>query len=239
MKKQKGASLILVVIIILLIIYNIYSYSRVVTIKLEMKEAIENVNTQLNLKEEELNTQYEELSTQIQEKEQQITDLLEEIENVEEFNKYYSQGLTEFNSAIFDSYNANYNYELSSWNYDQNYFLDAIGYCVSARTLYSSSNGKHQKAISYFEETDENAKEKYKELVSYYIKASDVAIDINWAMYEACEYYESANDFYYRGFYDMGTAELEKGNEKIKKHDSLIKTYNSYISKIEVLEEKI
>lgn len=162
-----------------------------------------------------------------------------EIEGIEEFNKYYFKGVAEFNDGIFDNFNAESNYNLWSFYYDEGYFLDSIEYCVSARDLYASANSYNQDSISNFEEADKIAKEKYKELIFYYIKASDQAIEINWAMYEACEYFEGASDSYSKELWDSGDAELEIGNEKIELHDSLIRDYNKYVSKIEVLEEKI
>ena len=165
--------------------------------------------------------------------------LEDEIERIEEFNKYYFKGVTEFNNGIFDNSNAEFNYDSWSFYYDEGYFLDSIEYCVSARDLYASANSYHQDSISNFEEAYKIAEEKYKGLIDYYIKASDQAIDINWAMYEACEYFESASDSYSKELWDSGDAELEIGNEKIELHDSLVRDYNKYISKIEVLEEKI
>ena len=66
-----------------------------------------------------------------------------------------------------------------------------------------------------------------------------MVIDINWAMYEACEYFESASRNYAKGFYKTGDSEIDLANKKIAKHDSMIREYNRYISKIKVLEENI
>ena len=168
-----------------------------------------------------------------------VVELEKEIKDIEEFNKFYSKGLTEFNYAIFNQHTATYNYDLWDFYYNQGYFFDSIGYCEGARELWVEANSDYQKAVSYFEEADKTAKEKYKELIDYYIKASNSGIDINWAMYEACEYFESACNYYSQGIYETGDSELETGNEKIALHDGLIKDYNKYISKIEVLEESI
>ena len=85
----------------------------------------------------------------------------------------------------------------SSW-----YFLDSIKYCIAARELYASSNLYYQDAITYFEKANNTAVDNYVELINYYIKVSDIAIDINWAMYEACEYFESASKSYHNGYYE-------------------------------------
>ncbi len=161
------------------------------------------------------------------------------INNVEEFNKYYSNGLAEFNDGVYNNNNAEYNYDLWSFYYDEGYYYDSIGYCVNARDLYAESNSNNQNAIANFEEANKFSKDKYKELIYYYIEASSQSIEINWAMYEACEYFESASNLYDKELYVSGDAEIEIGNEKIILHDSLVRDYNKYISKIELLEEKI
>lgn len=165
--------------------------------------------------------------------------LEDEIERIEEFNKYYFKGIMEFNNGIFDNSDAEFNYDLWSFYYDEGYFLDSIEYCVAARDLYASANSYHQDSISNFEEANKIAEEEYKELIDYYIKASDQAIEINWAMYEACEYFEGASNSYSKELWESGDADLKIGNEKIELHDSLVRDYNKYVSKIEVLEEKI
>ncbi len=179
------------------------------------------------------------LNVQLEEKEKEIIKTKQELNDVEQFNKFYTKALIEYNNGIFDKTTGNYNFDLWGFYYDQGYFVDSIQYCQLAREQFSSSNGYYQNTISYFEESKETADNKYIKLIDYYVKASDIVIDINWAMYEACEYFESASDFYSRELYETGDSELEKGNKKIIKHDSLIKEYNSYISKIEVLEESV
>lgn len=163
----------------------------------------------------------------------------QEIENIEKFNKDYNKAITNFNQAGFNEEDAEDYYDLNSEYSGDGYDLLSIEYCEDARKLYALANSYHQDAITYFEEADKTAKEEYKELIGYYIKVSNQAIEINWAMYEACEYFESASNYYWQEFYESGDSELEIGNEKITLHDSLVRDYNKYISKIEMLEEKI
>ncbi len=181
----------------------------------------------------------EQLNDQLEEEAKQIIELKQELKDVEQFNKFYTKALVEYNNGIFDRSDANYDYDLWSFYYNEGYYFDSIQYCVAARELFSSSNSYYQKTISYFDEAKKTADDKYDELIDFYIKASDIVIDINWAMYEACEYYESASDLYDKGLFEAGDEEIETGNEKILIHDSLIKEYNSYIFKIEVLEENV
>ena len=162
------------------------------------------------------------------------------LKNTEEFIGFYYKAITEYNNGVFDRSIANYDF--NSWGsyYDDGYFFDSITFCVHARDYYVTSNKYYQNAISYFEEANNVAEDRYKELIDNYIKASNFAIDINWAKYEACEYYEVAADFYSKGFFESGNIELVKGNEKIVvEHDGMIKEYNYYLSKINVLGSEI
>ena len=205
----------------------IYSYTSVNSTRI--------MSTKLQDKELEL----DQSKIKVIELQQQITELQLDTDNLEKFNNFYSKALMEHTLAYYDESGADYNYDLYGWYYKQGYFSDSVEYCVAARDLFISSNSHHQKAKSYFEEADKIAKEKYNELIDNYIKLHTISIDINWAMYEACEYFESASSKYAQGYYDSGDSELKIGNEKIRKHDSLITQHNTYLSKIEVLEEGI
>jgi len=163
-----------------------------------------------------------------------------EIEKLENFYNYYERGIKEYTYGVYNNYIGNYNYDLFSWSYENDYLVDAIDYCESARELFTASNDNYHKAISYFKKANEtvpSSGKKYKELVGKYIEISDFAIDINLAMYEACEYLESACNQYLNDNFEAGNRELEKANEKIELHDSYIKKYNSALKELEVLEE--
>lgn len=163
-----------------------------------------------------------------------------EIEKLENFYNYYEKGIKEYSFGVYNSNVGDYNYDLFSWSYENDYLTDAIDYCKEARELWFASNDNYHKAISYFKKANETIpanKEKYKELVNKYIETSDIAININLAMYEACEYFESACNQYLNYNFEAGHKEVEKANEKIRLHDSYIKKYNSVLKELEVLEE--
>lgn len=176
-------------------------------------------------------------STRIDPKDQEIASLKQRLENQEKFYNYYTKAVTQYGDALYTSSNADYNYELWSWAYNNGDYITSINYCVAARGGYVIANQNYQKAISYFEEANKTANEKYGELINYYILTSDLGIRINWYDYETCEYFESASQAYSNGFYETGDSEIEKGNKKIFARDSLIITHNKYVSKIEVLQE--
>ena len=176
---------------------------------------------------------------EIESLQQKVVSLEQELKDSQHFNKYYNKAEKEYLTALFNSGDAEYNYEMSGWYYDDDYFVEAISYCEGARNLYVEANSNYQKSISYFVESNKTSPQQYKELIHYYIKVCDQAIDINWAMYEACEYFESASYQYIKNNWDVGDEALERSNEKILLHDSLVKSYNSDVARLDVLREQI
>jgi len=158
--------------------------------------------------------------------------LNENITNMEKFNEKYMKALQ--NYYIAESYSdlAEYNYETFAFNWDNSFLQGSIDACRMAREQYADANGRYDTAVTYFEQAEKYGKE---EIIKYYILISKTSINLNWAMYEACEYFESSASNYMRGNYAGGDSELDKANKKIKEHDKFINSYNSYNSKIEVL----
>ena len=87
-----------------------------------------------------------------------------------------------------------------------------------------------------FERANQTAPKDKIKLLNAYKDAADKAIDLNWDIYEACEYYESACFYYLKGDYETASSELETGNDKILSHDAKVKDYNAAVARIEVLE---
>jgi len=154
------------------------------------------------------------------------------------FNNFY-KGIKEYLLGSFNQDNGEYNYDLFSLFYKDGYLEEAINSCSLARDTYMASNEHYHKAINYFKKANETAQEEYEEKIKLYIKASDIAINMNYAIYEACEYLETASDYYLNNNFENGDKAIEKANEKIKLRDSYVKEYNDYLSKLEILEENI
>lgn len=173
------------------------------------------------------------INNKISKLEEQNKVLIEDHNSEIQFITNFNKGKINYNYGVVERNNAEYNYNLWSYYYDEGYWLDSISFCVQARELYVSSNTYYQTAISYFELINKTQNE----LIDLYIEASDKIIDINWLMYEACEHFELASNSYSKDNFEAGNKQLEKGNEKILEHDNLIKTYNHYVSKIEILEK--
>ena len=168
-----------------------------------------------------------------------VLELTKELENLESFNKNYNRALQEYQYGVVVSSDADYNYQLFSWAYDEGYFYDTIEYCEAARVLYADSNVYYQSSKQYFIESNKTSKLKYNELINAYINVIDSLIKINWAKYEACEYFESASNYYNRNNWVTGNAVLEDANSKIEYHDSLIVKNNEYVARLDLLNEII
>ena len=162
-----------------------------------------------------------------------------EIYVIDNFYNNFNKAKIEHMEGQMDRERAESNYAFWSYYYDEGYFLDAVDFCVSAREQYTSSNEHYGKASAYFLKANETTTGDYNTLINFYVKEIDIMIDINWAMYEACEYFESAGKYYDKELWDAGDERVEIGNSKIRLHDSLIKEHNDYLSKIEVLEEML
>ena len=129
-----------------------------------------------------------------------------------------------FNS-ILNTDAAETNYDSWSYYFDNDYFQDSILYCEAAREQYADANYDSQRAIVNFQKTKEYAEKEDIEMLDSYINLCNVSIELNWNMYEACEYYESASRYFIADNYETGNLELEEGNKKIKAHDSLVTKY--------------
>lgn len=160
-----------------------------------------------------------------------------ELNNIEQI-EYYLKGKQQVEKSFSDGYSAEEEYSNWGYLYDEGYLLDSIPYCISARVFYSKANTHNQKAIQYFKKVNSTLI-RFNILASKYIMLLDKAIDINWAMYEACEYFESACSSYEKDNYVTGDSELEIGNRRINTRDNLVRSYNELYAEIELLEEEI
>jgi len=153
--------------------------------------------------------------------------------------EYFADGEKLFLLARTNMNNGDYSRELFSYYYASAYYDFAIQSCEGARDTYAVAAKNYQDAKTTFEKAYDNVPYIHKndaEALGYYINASDIGIDMAWALYETCEYHESASNYYAQGTYESGDAQLETGNERIRKHDRLVLEFNEYISKITLLK---
>ena len=76
-------------------------------------------------------------------------------------------------------------------------------------------------------------------LASYHIEMTDAGAKIYDNSYEACEYFETAMDYYNQGRYELGNSAIEQSNSKIKQHDYWVIVNNEYSAKVDALRSKI
>ena len=201
----------------------------------QLQQDYQALSRELNETKEALN----ETQTNLETSEQAVKDLQENLNTTNHFNRNYNKATLTFQSGLANRDVGGRNQELWSWAYDNYYFSLSIDYCVAARDVYSFSNSEFQKARTYFIEANESASAEYQELIGSYVAASDLAIEINWALYQACQYYEAASSAYVQEDYAAGDVSLISGNKKIGLHDELIMPYNRLISKIDIQEENL
>lgn len=169
-----------------------------------------------------------------------IDQLQKELKDSELFNRYYQNAISSTQLGDTNRGIANSNYDLSSQSWDLGYLSDSRTYCIGARDVWSASNEDYQFAIANYKEAKKySPTELYTEIIEKQIGISNMIIDINWAMYEACEGFESASLKYEVNDILGGDTSLKSANEKIKKHDSLIKPYNAELKELEILLDKL
>ncbi len=129
-------------------------------------------------------------------------------------------------------------YDLASLSYEDSDYKDVESNCVLSREYY-------------FEVTEDTRTLKVElqslefqdELIDLYIKALDKSIDLKNNLYEACEHFESASRYYDKYYnkvdykesdFNMGGAEIENMNEKIREHDSNVGKYNDLLAEFGV-----
>ena len=201
----------------------------------QLQQDYDSLSRELNETKDALNETQTELSTS----EQALKDLQQNLTTANHFNRNYNKATLTFQSGLANRDVGDRNQELWSWAYDNYYFSLSITYCVAARNAYSFSNSEFQKARTYFIEANESSSTSYQELISMYVDATDLAIEINWALYRVCQHYEAASLAYARDDYDAGDVSIVSGNKKLDLHDSLVIPYNRLISKIDIKEENL
>lgn len=115
-------------------------------------------------------------------------------------------------------------YTLSSNYYDYNDFQMAITYCEKSR---DASNGFQQKLREIIVEIDRT-----EPVFVTYKNMLKTEIEIYSNLYEACEYFESANRAYLNDDYDNGGVNIDGMNEKIVAHDDAVERYNTLLAEL-------
>lgn len=162
----------------------------------------------------------------------------EQLENNEKFYVTLIRGLDKKTDAFMSLSYADAEYDSASFYYDENYLELAKGFYGSCDVYYGYASVYFSESKAWFEETRKYATTNFTiELSENLINYTEINRQMSSEMHEVCEYFSSASDSYNRGYWNSGDIELEKGNEHIRNHDSLVFLQNDYYNKIKVMLE--
>lgn len=122
-------------------------------------------------------------------------------------------------------------YDEASIEYDYNNYDKSISRCQLSRDTISIYNQKLREVKAGIERK-EKIFDLYKNLI-------DENIIIYNSLYEACEYFESANRQYDANDYTNGGENIDLMNEKIRAHDRAVERYNSILAEITTEMQKL
>jgi hypothetical protein len=129
---------------------------------------------------------------------------------------------------------ANNYYDKASLSYEQQEWDEVVQHCKMARDKFSLASQEYLNV-------EAEIKDSKVDLVKTYADMLHTSSEINLNMYEACEHFESASRYYKKYYlpstpsedssFNMGSAEIENMNEKIRDHDSNVREYNTLLAK--------
>ena len=136
-------------------------------------------------------------------------------------------------------------YSEASFFYENRNYNSVESNCRLAREYFSDSGQKYREIRSEIQKTEIEDP-----LINIYSESLEVLAEIELNMFEACEHFESASRYYNKYFkadtpyddpsYDMGTAEIDSMNEKIKLHDENVRKYNNLLGDFKAeMEERL
>lgn len=146
------------------------------------------------------------------------------LNNETEVYKISLQSLLSHSESSISSQKANLYYDLASSSYENREYQDCISNCETARVYFMETVTNLESIQSKLKDFPiQHGLIEIQEKMYYYI------ISMNYNMFEACEYFESACSSYSKNDYLRGGESIKSMNEKIRSHDSDVKYYNSYL----------
>jgi len=121
-------------------------------------------------------------------------------------------------------------YSLASEYYDISDYQNTIYYCEESRELSSKYSQKLREVKAEYPEELSEILELRKEMI-------ETEIEYTFALYESCEYIESAARSYQQGDYYMGGSNIDGQNRAINRHDSLLEDYYNLEAKYNKLKK--
>ena len=142
---------------------------------------------------------------------------------------YYESLEMEFADMSTDIYDY---YGLASEAYDYNYWEDVIYYCEKSRDVSQEYSQKLRIVKAEYPEELPEILEVRKEMI-------ENAIETLFALYQSCEYLESAARAYGNYDYDTGDVNIEGQNEQIVIHDHKLEEYYNLDAKYQKLKREL
>ena len=169
---------------------------------------------------------------------EQILALNNDLESDIEFNRLYFKAIEEYSKGMFTEGFARAYYVEADDCREYNSFDWGEIYYKNSRDYFNYSKYSYEKAILYLiEAKDYITNDATMEYIDKYIDLLNITKErcvIDYTMSDdlrlACYYYNLSN-------WDAGNEKLEDSNEYIDELESLIKTYNTLLTEIEILLE--
>ena len=154
------------------------------------------------------------------------------------YNRQMTKGFIDYMLARENQGYANADYESAGLNYDISYFEIAESYADSADIIYGYASTSYSDAKAFFDNAiDYATSNNTRDLATLFSELCYIEYQIASEMHEANEYFSSACNCYYNGWWELGDTEIERMNEHIEEHDDLIPTQNDVWSDINALLE--
>lgn len=122
-------------------------------------------------------------------------------------------------------------YSLSSQYYDNSDYENTIYYCEKSREINSRYSQDLRKIKAEIGKTNSSILNKKKQMI-------ETEVDYLFALYESCEYIESASRAYREGKYSNGNSNIEGQNEAITRHDNLVEKYYNLHAEYIILKKQ-
>jgi len=123
-------------------------------------------------------------------------------------------------------------YSLSTEYYDYSDYDKVISYCEKSRRLSEDYSQDLREIKAEYPESSLEIFEVRKEMI-------ETEIDYLFALYESCEYMESAARAYSKDNWAMGDVNIEGQNEAITRHDNLVEEYYNLEARYQNLKLKL
>lgn len=123
-------------------------------------------------------------------------------------------------------------YSLASEHYDINNYPLVINYCEKSRSISHSYSQDLRDIKAEYPDNPQEILELRKEMI-------EKEIEYLFALYESCEYFESAARAYQNDDYSTGGQNVDSHNVRIKEHDSLLEEYFNLNSRYNKLKREL